>query len=357
MPSRTLIKFIMVSVFAVNMAGCASIGPRTIGPDRIDYIQEISESWKKQMLLNIVKMRYFDPPTFLDVSSIINQYGVENQVNTDARWYWPIPSTSFGYNAGVGGYSRYSDRPTISYTPLSGQKFTKNLLTPIPPVAVVNLVQSGWPIDMIFALTVKTINGVSNRAVGEVSGDEKTDFYRLVQAMRAVQLAGVIDIRIEKVDEKEAAVLVVSDTINKEKYREDLDTIRRILKIKSDIGNYKIVFGALAKSDEEIALLTRSMLEIMLDMAAVIDVPAKHVAEKRVKATASFVADESMLAHIYSGRDKPKDAFTAIRYQDYWFWIDNKDINSKRNFALLMIFLSLTESEQKSGGPLLTIGG
>lgn len=346
----------LASVACVSVSGCASLGPRTISPDRVEYIQEISESWKKQMLLNIVKLRYFDPPTFLDVSSIINQYGMENQVNADMRWYWPIPSTSSGYNSGVGGYSRYSDKPTITYTPLSGQKFTKSLLTPIPPVAVISLVQSGWGIDMVFSFAVKSINGVKNGFVGREPGSDNADFQRLVVALRSVQLAGVSDIRVEKIDEQEMIVYVISDTVNKEMYREQTETIRSLLKIKPESGHYKIVFGSLPKDDGEIALLTRSMLEIMMEMAATVEVPAEHVAEKRVMETTSS-AGNKWSTQIHSGKDKPADAFTAIQYQDRWFWIDNKDINSKRTFALLMIFLSLTETEQKSNSPVLTIGG
>jgi hypothetical protein len=95
----------------------------------------------------------------------------------------------------------------------------------------------------------------------------------------------------------------------------------------------------------------------MFSMAAMMEVPVRHVAEKRVNETVTYSGIERLQTHIYSSRDKPQDAFTAIRYQDYWFWIDNKDINSKRNFALLTIFMSLTESDQKAGSPLLTIGG
>ena len=354
---KLLKTMLVVSVLTVSLSGCASLGPKSIGPDRIDYIQEISESWKKQMLLNIVKLRYFDPPTFLDVSSIINQYGIENQSNANGGWMWPSSSPLYGFSAGVGGYSRYSDKPTITYTPLSGQKFTKNLLTAIPPIAVVNLIQSGWPIDMIMSLTVKTINGVDNNFNGLGVVDEKVEFNNLMQALRTVQLAGVIDIRIQKVNDKDAIVFLVYDSVNKEKYRQEMETIRRILKLKPDISSYKIVFGAIANSDDEIALLTRSTLEIMLEMSSMIEVPAKHVAEKRVKETLSFTRGEWLLTNIYSGRNKPQDAFTAIHYQDYWFWVDNKDINSKRNFALLMIFLSLTETDQKASAPLLTIGG
>ena len=346
----------VLSFLTIGLSGCVSLGPKRISPDRISYIQELSESWKKQMLLNIVKLRYFDPPTFLDVTSVINQYGIENQINADTRWFWPIPSTSYGYNPGIGGYSRYSDKPTITYTPLSGQKFTKSLLTPIPPTAVISLIQNGWPIDLVFSLTVKTINGVSNRSNWMGLGKEETDFQRLSDALRSVQAAGVIDLRMEKVDEKEAVIFVISDTLNEEQFREQRKTIRSVLKVKPDTEKYKIVYGSLARNDEEIALMTRSMMEIMMEMAAMVDVPAEHIAEKRVKQGIPL-SDDKWQTRIYSGRQKPKDAFAAVQYRDYWFWVDDKDIGSKRNFALLMIFLSLTETEQKTGAPLFTIGG
>ena len=47
----------------VLLAGCAGIGPGTVSRDRFDYVNAISNSWKKQMLLNLVKMRYVDADT------------------------------------------------------------------------------------------------------------------------------------------------------------------------------------------------------------------------------------------------------------------------------------------------------
>jgi hypothetical protein len=336
-----------ICILTLSLSGCMSLGPSRMTADRVDYIQDLSESWKKQMLLNIVKLRYLDPPTFLDVVSIISQYGMENQVNADYRWYSIVP----GNNGGVGGYSKFSDKPTITFMPLSGQKFIKNLLTPIPPAAVVSLIQSGWPIDMIFSLSVKTVNGVNN------SGVEQPDFIRLLQALRTLQLAGATDIRLDKVKNKEAVVLVISDVAVKERFRNETETIRSVLKVKPGISTYRVVFGTLARRNDEIALLTRSMLEIMLDMASTINVPEQHVAEKRVKPTVQYSGLDWMQTRIFSGSEKPQDAFTAIRYQDHWFWIDNTDINAKRNFALLMIFLSLTETDQKAAPPGITIGG
>ena len=72
---------IWLMIFAgLQTAGCAGIGPPTVARDRFDYISAISESWKRQTLLNLVKTRYMDAPVFMDVTSVINSYALEAQL-------------------------------------------------------------------------------------------------------------------------------------------------------------------------------------------------------------------------------------------------------------------------------------
>ena len=108
----------------LSVSGCASIGPRTIVRDRFDYITAISESWKSQTLLNLVKIRYGDAPVFLNVASVINQYAVESSVTLSGTWFVnPFEEHNAAQNlSAMGGYS---DKPTITYTPLSGEKFAR----------------------------------------------------------------------------------------------------------------------------------------------------------------------------------------------------------------------------------------
>src|SRR5215469_5356024 len=63
-------------VFASCLTGCLHprIGPQSLPRDRADYSNSLSDSWKEETLLNIVKVRYLDPPVFVDVGNVIASY-------------------------------------------------------------------------------------------------------------------------------------------------------------------------------------------------------------------------------------------------------------------------------------------
>ncbi|UCG33726.1 MAG: hypothetical protein JSU68_03645, partial [Phycisphaerales bacterium] len=116
---------------------------------------------------------------FMELASVLSQYtlqatgevsGWENNLNT-----WSNPALRAVYNVDSdpssqdawGANLQYADRPTITYRPLQGGEFATRVMTPIQPLTLIYLMQSGWGIDRILACCVQQINGIQNAPVKE----------------------------------------------------------------------------------------------------------------------------------------------------------------------------------------------
>ncbi|MBW1788185.1 MAG: hypothetical protein JRK53_16435 [Deltaproteobacteria bacterium] len=338
-------------------AGCGGIGPLTVSRDRFDYNTAISDSWKRQMLLNMVKLRYQDAPVFLDVASVISSYSVEGQLNLSSSGL-----TTAGQTAGVGGAVKYADKPTITYTPLTGEDFIKRLLTPIPPFALLSLVQAGWPVDFVFRACVRSVNGIYNRSGAEfIAHEADPRFYRLLLAFREIQKSSALGLHIEKETSKEATVMFFRKKNISDSTAEEINTVKRLLGLDPQSYEFNLFYGAFQETNKDIAMLSRSMIEIMAELASHIEIPDAHIAagytapthtDNRDAANAGFRS----LFRVRSGTEKPANAFVTVEYEGHWFWIDKADPPSKRTFSLLLFLFRLAES---GGGPkhapLLTV--
>lgn len=128
----------------------------------------------------------------------------------------------------------------------------------------------------------------------------------------------------------------------------------------SDSREFRVVFGSYATNRREIAIFSRSMLQIFSAYASLIEVPASHVSQKRVTATVredlAMAAGFPPLIRVFSSLTEPEDAFVAVPYRDHFFWIDDRDIHSKSMFFFLMILFSFTERGQaEPAAPVLTV--
>lgn len=150
---------VLALVATLLAGGCQTIGPSNMQRDRMDYGSAIADSWKEQTLLNITKLRYFDTPIFLDISSVVSSYSLQTELSLGARIFPRSRTDTFRE---LGATGTYIDRPTISYTPVTGKKYVDALLRPIPPQAIFAMIQAGHQADFILRGTVRTINGVHN---------------------------------------------------------------------------------------------------------------------------------------------------------------------------------------------------
>jgi len=348
----------LLLVLLLSITGCSSIGPKSVTRDRFDYNTAISDSWKEQTLLNIVKIRYADMPLFVEVASIVSGYTLESSVSLNGTL-----SSSDAIQRdffSLGGNGKFIDRPTITYVPITGSQFNRSFMTPIPPGAVLFLMQSGWSAELIFPLTVDSVNGLrSQMLAGSNQRTGDAGYYRVIDLIRQIQLSGAIGMRIKKTGNlQDSTVLIVQKEGLEPEVLAARQELAGLLGLNPDAREINVNYGLIPGADNEMAMLTRSMLQIMIQLATKIDVPPEHVAEGRTVATldtAGSTTGHRKLMNIHHSKERPADAFTAVKYRDYWYWVDDGDFRSKRTFAFLMILFSLTETGGKEGLPLVTI--
>lgn len=331
------------------MAGCASVSPQHVTTDRMDYGQVIADSWKRQTLMNVVRLRYADAPVFLDVSSIINSYTVGGNANAGAT----LPSGTNPDVFQLGATGNWSNTPTVTYQPLIGDRFTRSMLQPIPPASVFQLMQGGWPASLVFPTVVGSVNGLRNASVG-VAADPGFD--ELKEALSRIQRAGNIGIRVEARKDG-GGVMAVIRKGNGTELSADSRRVRELLGLEEDVSEFEIAYGLIPKNRREVAMLTRSMMEIMLQLGFGIDLPAAHAAAGRALPGQWQPGDAQAtpLVHIHSGTEAPAEVYAAVPYKGYWYWIDDTDIASKRSFTFLMILFSLAETGQTTAAPVVTV--
>jgi hypothetical protein len=197
----------------LSVAGCASIGPAVVPQDRVGYVSSIADSWKEQTLLNVVRLRYGDAPTFLDIASVVNSYAIQGQLSAGGVINSNLTNLAPWSTATLGAGLSYQDRPTISFAPLTGDKFTRSLLRPIPPVRIFQLVQAGYPADFVLQVTVRALNGISiRRSVGDEGQGADPEFYPLLEALRRLQLDETVSLRLEKRGTEDVGVLVLASS-------------------------------------------------------------------------------------------------------------------------------------------------
>ena len=341
----------------VFLTACTHLGPKTIPVDRFDYGTAIADSWKQQLLLNIVKLRYLDLPVFVDVSSIVSGYSLQTGVNVGGTL-----SSNKGVQgnfASVGGQAVYTERPTITYVPLTGEKFLRGLITPIDPRNIFFLLQSGYAADFILGLTVESLNGVRNRSTTAGGTREADpDFLRALELIRQVQAAGAVGMRVEE-DKTQGSTAVLF--FRREDVPPDIvekaAEVRRLLKMSLDQQQFVLTYSPARGADNELAVNSRSMLQIMTAFSGYLDVPEadlkQHSAVPAPQNTAAQNRPDRV--RIYSGKDKPASAFAAVQYRDSWFWIDDGDLQTKRALTAIVFFFTLAETGPAQNLPLITI--
>ena len=355
-----------LGLLALLVGGCTTgLGPRALRSERPDYNQQIARSSDSEMLLNLVRLRYNDTPVFLELGSVVTQYGFDASLNA---------SGTFGDGAsGTAGTGvMYGEKPTLTYSPLRGDKFATRMLTPIPLDSLMLLTQTGWRDDRLLLVMVQRANDLLNAPTATGPTPERKPDYEsfadFAEHLHRLQAAGLAGVNWEMQDHGAEAAghspefWIHAPTDPNSPLAADVAAVRRYLDLQPGRQEFRLTGYPYNRQPGEVGLRCRSLLAVLYFLSQSVEPPEDDVQAHLVTTTLDDdgqVFDwrrvTGRVMAIHSQPDRPQKAYIAVPYRGSWFYIADDDLSSKATFGLLNFLFSLTAASGRGEAPLLTL--
>lgn len=328
----------VLSLPLLLLGGCGlGLDRGQIARDQTNFGEAMLESQKRQMLLNILRLRYGELPMFLDVNQVISGYSVQRQFQAGLNIFREAGEGNYGT---FGGSVQFQENPTFTFTPLTGERLARSVVRPLDPVLLMPLMVGGIPADLLLRLAVQSI-GIhqnSNDFLGEHDG-ASPDFLALAADFRTLQLAGGFTVRTTTAGDRPRVELVLLER-PEDAIRQVQRRVLNKLRLPPQLRAAEIAYGQIATAPGQVPMMTRSALGILAQISRQVSVPAAHVSEGRTLPSPQGRARPSVV--VRSDRNEPAgDPFASAFYQDHWFWIDTADYPSKVAFTIAQLLLMM----------------
>jgi hypothetical protein len=391
---RVLATVFLCPVFLALFSSCNTVGPKAVRGARINYNEAIARTGDQQLLLNLVRLKYRDTPLFLEITSVSTQYNLEwsagaSQSFTDTDTLTGgvgavaeavaantltgkgtrsgsltrnrVDTDSSGMDVGLGFY----ERPTITYSPLQGEDFVTQLLSPIPLERLMLLSGSGWSTARILQTCLQEMNGLDNASSASGPTPELAPSYEkfrdAANLLRRLQIRGALEF-VQRVDGESGAAHLELHIRESAKGSEDVIALRRALHLSDDVMQFIVAQTTSRGQGVVLALRPRSLMGVLHFLSQGVEAPADHA--ERGLVTTTLRDDGTVfdwaditggLFRVQSQNSPPSDAFVRVRYRGRWFFIEDTDLESKTTFGLLTTLFKLQSGNVQSVGPALTL--
>ncbi|MDR1255501.1 MAG: hypothetical protein LBJ94_01045 [Puniceicoccales bacterium] len=357
-------KIINIMMMAIVLActGCSSIGPKGMRSVHPQYNDALTSVLDRQLLNNLVRLKYRENPLFLEINSITESRtrGLDGGLG-NGKWFLHqsasqstlVPTFKF----------LDSQTPTISYHPLRGKEFIQHLMTPIPFSAVLLMSQSGWKLERVFDLCIEKINGVDNAS--NASGPTpriKPDyekFYRMTSLLQKLEYEHKLALGLDSANK--SLVLRFINVSNSP----DMKELRKILDLEEGRDEFYFQDNFLSVSKQSLSVRMRSLMGLLFYLSHTVEVPQEDIDSGKVMTTVDGdgkVFDwtknaSGKMLNIKCSKVLPKNAFIATYHRGHWFYIADEDLHSKSTFMFVSYLFNLQagEASARSVAPLLTI--
>jgi len=324
---------------------------------RADYNEAINKTEDEQMLLSIVKGRYGETFSLLSVTGVAanvrfgSRAGADVGIGPDKNFLGNLVPFSAGL--------AYEENPTITYAPVQGEHYLRQVMSPIPLDILLLTVRSMTSGAQLFTLLVNRINELQNPDfLDGPSAKPDPRFARFVELMVELQKAGVLDLLEDP--RKDIAFDVVIDG-NAPQYSKKIYEFLDLLNLQrpADATGDMVIpafFAVRAKKMWGIAIATRSTMDLIEILRAAIEVPEEHDgAGLVIHYPPMGLAGQGI--RINSSTEKPNNMSLSVKYRGYWFTIDEADQRTKAFFRTVRSFwsVSMAASTDQRAAPVLTI--
>lgn len=330
---------VLVACVVLCAAACAPLGPQSVLTQRPLYNTAVQETDAQQLLLNIVRQRYNDPVSFLEVTSISSG---SSRIATATLLGRLVPQSRHDTSGSVMG--TYSETPIIFYAPNSGEKFMRQMLRPLDLRTLALVLQSGWSIERTLLVAGESINGIRNG----------TPAYRALLAdLRELQRDGLLQVGLAPGATDAAgdvALLFAAAAVRNPAYLR----VCGVLTVPCDGGLLPLdaTLGD-APARARVSLATRSLYTAFYHLAQSVEVPAEDAASGAAAPAAA--AEEAPPFRVRHSVEPPARAAVKVAYRDRWFYLDDTDRDSKVSFALVSLLVTLQAGDPERNVPLFSL--
>jgi hypothetical protein len=361
-------RWVAATLAAVAVTGCGLIGPRSVPIDRFNYNQAIARSWDEQLLLNLLRLREGKTPQFLEVGNVVAQYTFNSGASANALFNADSRDVAGGEQRGdlfdqygFGLQLQFTESPTITYQPLTGQALTERLLMPIPLSNILMLRESGWDLYHLFSVTVVKVNDVRNMrervTIHQRVRRTSADFLSLLDLVDRTTSGELAHLSVRRTEETESLWIFLGEP-EEPGDEELLEELRRALGVSEDATLIPLVHSPFRTETDQIAIDTRSLLSILTRVAQLIEMEEKSEDSEEPQEEAAGDPDGPRppeLIRVLQSDSRPTDPFVRVRYRGSWYHIDNSDLESIKTFALITYLYAMQGTETELAAPVLTI--
>lgn len=352
------------------LGGCAgglSFGPEKLAPSRMDYNRAIQRSNNEEMLLNLVRMKYFEQPLFLQVGSVASSFSfnVSGGLSATLPDHRSLENGVYNtYTPNVSG--QYSDSPTVTYTAFQGQTYAQQFLAEMDFDRFVTLYKAGWDIEYlmpILFIRFGTIDHTYDARTGFMP-EQHARFKALTEIVARMDDRGDLDILKVNLSDNSTATVMSMEFHNATEAGTVQTLLGYDLHIKMNTaGHYQATFrlvptSALGHSTRDadglpaVPLRLRNCLRAMDYVAQGVEVPKDLLTKRHAyDMRKHFIA----LCDIRVSDKEPGDSYLSVRHGPYWYSISANDSVSKEVFQLMLNIFSLQSADPPKSAPILTL--